>query len=84
MGGDTMTTTVRVDAETSRRFTALAAEEGMSVRAYLARLSEQAEAQKHLMRATASFEDALSPDVLEAFDRRYGGAPADHSSSRAA
>ncbi|MCF3104058.1 antitoxin MazE7 [Streptomyces roseoverticillatus] len=69
-------TTVKIDDQTRDRFQALAADAGMSMRAYLAELAVEKENQKKLGRATESFRAAVArPGFAEAFERDFGGGP---------
>ncbi|MBH1933737.1 antitoxin MazE7 [Streptomyces sp. AV19] len=65
-------TTVKIDDQTRDRFQALAADAGMSMRAYLAQLAVEMETQQKLGTATAAFRAAIArPGFAEAFDRDF-------------
>lgn len=67
-------TTVKIDEQTRDRFQALAADAGMSMRAYLAELAVEMENQTKLGVATESFRVAVArPGFAEAFERDFGG-----------
>ncbi|MFE3737898.1 antitoxin MazE7 [Streptomyces sp. NPDC059134] len=69
-------TSVKIDTVTRDRFKALAADRGMSVRAYLAELAEREEHESMLETATAAFRRAMHrPGFAESFDRDFGGLP---------
>lgn len=68
------TTTVEVDTDVRDRLAALAADRGLSLRAYLAELTAAQENATALARAARSFEDALDrPGFREGFARDFGG-----------
>ncbi|MFF3710939.1 antitoxin MazE7 [Streptomyces phaeochromogenes] len=69
-------TTMKVDAETRDRFSAIAKARNTSVRALLAELAIEQENQLKLGVATNAFRDAVSqPGIADAFDRDFGGLP---------
>ncbi|WP_331751718.1 antitoxin MazE7 (plasmid) [Streptomyces sp. NBC_00723] len=79
-------TTVKVDTNTRDTLQGLAAAEGLSVKAYLAKLAGEKEQERALQTATAAFRRAISePGVMDAFDAEFGGLPSvAHSNRRAA
>ncbi|MFJ6054150.1 MULTISPECIES: antitoxin MazE7 [unclassified Streptomyces] len=67
------TTTVEVDTEVRDRLAALAADRGLSLRAYLAELATAQENEAALARAARAFERALErPGFREGFARDFG------------
>lgn len=60
--------------------------EGLSVKAYLAKLAGEKEQERALQTATAAFRRAISePGVMDAFDAEFGGLPSvAHNNRRAA
>ncbi|WP_405834470.1 antitoxin MazE7 [Streptomyces sp. NBC_00105] len=71
------TTTVEVDTDVHDRLAALAADRGLSLRAYLAELAATQENEAALARAARAFEQALErPGFREGFARDFGGLPA--------
>ncbi|MER5430158.1 antitoxin MazE7 [Streptomyces sp. NPDC002588] len=79
-------TTVKVDTNTRDTLQGLAAAEGLSVKAYLAKVAGEKEQERALQTATAAFRRAISePGVMDAFDAEFGGLPSiAHDTSRAA
>ncbi|MEU9272654.1 antitoxin MazE7 [Streptomyces sp. NPDC048251] len=79
-------TTVKVDTNTRDILQGLAAAEGLSVKAYLAKLAGEKEQERALQTATAAFRRVISePGVMDAFDAEFGGLPSvAHSGRRAA
>ncbi|MCZ4610254.1 antitoxin MazE7 [Streptomyces sp. Lzd4kr] len=79
-------TTVKVDMNTRDTLQGLAAAEGLSVKAYLARLAAEKEQERALQTATAAFRRVISePGIMDSFDAEFGGLPpAAHGTSRAA
>ncbi|MEU6294271.1 antitoxin MazE7 [Streptomyces erythrochromogenes] len=68
------TTTVEVDTDVRDRLAVLAADRGLSLRAYLAELTAAQENRAALARAARAFEDALErPGFREGFARDFGG-----------
>ncbi|WP_030712181.1 hypothetical protein [Streptomyces sp. NRRL F-2580] len=68
------TTTVEVDTDVHDRLAALAADRGLSLRAYLAELTAAQENAAALARAALAFEQALErPGFREGFARDFGG-----------
>lgn len=81
--GDMADTTVKIDTETRDRLAAIAAARATSIRALLSDLAIQEENQINLSVATDAFREAISrPGIAEAFDRDFGGIPADADSAR--
>ncbi|MFG3033566.1 antitoxin MazE7 [Streptomyces sp. NPDC048253] len=69
-------TTVKVDTNTRDTLQGLAAAEGLSVKAYLAKLAGEKEQERALQTATAAFRRAISESgVMDAFDAEFGGLP---------
>ncbi|MEU3064486.1 antitoxin MazE7 [Streptomyces subrutilus] len=69
------TTAVELDTDVHDRLTALAAERGLSLPAYLAELASAQEREASLVRATRAFERAVDrPGFREAFARDFGPA----------
>ncbi|MER7824109.1 antitoxin MazE7 [Streptomyces sp. NPDC054945] len=67
------TTTVEVDTDVRDRLAALAADRGLSLRAYLAELATAQENEAALARAARAFERALErPGFREGFARDFG------------
>ncbi|CAM5578925.1 antitoxin MazE7 [Streptomyces avidinii] len=73
------TTTVEVDTDVHDRLAVLAADRGLSLRAYLAELATTQENEAARTRAARAFERALErPGFREGFARDFGGpAPRD-------
>ncbi|MEU7729447.1 antitoxin MazE7 [Streptomyces sp. NPDC040724] len=68
------TTTVEVDTDVHDRLAVLAADRGLSLRAYLAELAAAQENEAALARAARAFEQALErPGFREGFARDFGG-----------
>ena len=68
------TTTVEVDTDVHDRLAVLAADRGLSLRAYLAELATAQENEAALARAARAFEKALErPGFREGFARDFGG-----------
>ncbi|MFE0582177.1 MULTISPECIES: hypothetical protein [unclassified Streptomyces] len=68
------TTTVEVDTDVRDRLAALAADRGLSLRAYLAELTAAQEHATALALAARAFEEALErPGFREGFARDFGG-----------
>ncbi|KJY16335.1 MULTISPECIES: hypothetical protein [Streptomyces] len=68
------TTTVEVDTDVRDRLAVLAADRGLSLRAYLAELTAAQENATALARAALAFENALDrPGFREGFARDFGG-----------
>ncbi|KOU69775.1 MULTISPECIES: hypothetical protein [Streptomyces] len=68
------TTTVEVDTDVRDRLAVLAADRGLSLRAYLAELTAAQENATALARAALAFESALDrPGFREGFARDFGG-----------
>ncbi|MER6317640.1 antitoxin MazE7 [Streptomyces sp. NPDC001581] len=67
------TTTVEVDTDVHDRLAVLAADRGLSLRAYLAELTAAQENEAALARATLAFGKALErPGFREGFARDFG------------
>ncbi|WP_327739665.1 antitoxin MazE7 [Streptomyces nojiriensis] len=67
------TTHVEVDTDVHDRLTVLAADRGLSLRAYLAELATAQENEAALARAALAFERALErPGFREGFTRDFG------------
>ncbi|MGW3321569.1 antitoxin MazE7 [Streptomyces virginiae] len=67
------TTTVEVDTDVHDRLAVLAANRGLSLRAYLAELATSQENEAALARAALAFERALErPGFREGFARDFG------------
>ncbi|MCX4721698.1 antitoxin MazE7 [Streptomyces virginiae] len=67
------TTTVEVDTDVHDRLAVLAANRGLSLRAYLAELATAQENEAALARAARAFERALErPGFREGFARDFG------------
>ncbi|MGW6978279.1 antitoxin MazE7 [Streptomyces sp. NPDC054932] len=67
------TTTVEVDTDVRDRLAALAADRGLSLRAYLAELAAAQENEAARARAALAFERALErPGFREGFARDFG------------
>ncbi|MEU4733294.1 MULTISPECIES: antitoxin MazE7 [unclassified Streptomyces] len=68
------TTPVEVDTDVYDRLAALAADRGLSLRAYLAELTAAQEDGAALARAARAFEGAVArPGFREGFARDFGG-----------
>lgn len=78
-------TTVKIDDHTRDILRDLAAETGMSVKDYLARIAEEKQQERLRSTATATFRRLVEDSAfVAAFDAEYGGLPADGHTSRAA
>lgn len=79
-------TTVKVDTSTRDTLQTLAADAGLSVKAYLAKVAGEKEQERALQTATAAFRRVINePGIMDAFDAEFGGLPpVAHGAKRAA
>ncbi|MFF1400981.1 antitoxin MazE7 [Streptomyces sp. NPDC058287] len=79
-------TTVKIEDATRDALRDLAAESGLSLKDYLAKVAEEKQQERALRTATAAFRRVIAePGVMEAFDAEFGGLPpVAHETSRAA
>ncbi len=83
---DMADTSVKIDMGTRDTLQSLAAAEGLTVKAYLAKVADEKEQERALETATAAFRRVIAePGIMEAFDAEFGGLPpAAHSTPQAA
>ncbi|MEV7885126.1 antitoxin MazE7 [Streptomyces sp. NPDC002817] len=79
-------TSVKIDTSTRDTLQSLASAEGLTVKAYLAKVAGEKEQERALATATAVFRRAIAePGIMEAFDAEFGGLPSvAHGTSQAA